>query len=134
MLRSVLSVVAAIAALTAASFAIELALEPILLKAFPQAFPDPSALSRNQWMRLVTFTYSPVCVAGGGYVTARIAPRLPVRQAAAMGLVQAALTIMAMFSLTELAPRWQWITSSVLCLPVAAAGGVLFSKRRFGSR
>src|SRR4029077_13556115 len=98
MFRSVLSVLAGIAVLTAASFAIEAAVSPLLLRVFPQALPNPAALLANHWVRILTFAYGLMCVAAEGYVSARIARRLPIRHAAAMGLVQAGLTIAAMLS------------------------------------
>src|SRR5579884_1408926 len=98
MLRSVLSVLAGIAVLTAASFGIEAALNPLLLKLFPQALPNAAALSANPWARALTFTYGFLCVASGGYIAARIAQRSPVRHAVAMGIVQAGLTIATMLS------------------------------------
>lgn len=63
MIRSVLSVLAGIAVLTVASFAIETALNPLLIWAFPEALPDPEALSSNLWVRALTFAYGLVCVA-----------------------------------------------------------------------
>ena len=57
MLRSMLSVLAGIVVLTVASFAIEAALDPLLLRLFPRALPDPAALSTNQWVRTFTFAY-----------------------------------------------------------------------------
>ena len=98
MVRSVLSVLAGIAVLTLVSFAMEAALDPLLLRAFPEALPGPEALSSNPWLRAVTFAYGLMCVAVGGYVAARVARRLPIRHAAAMGIIQAGLTVMAMLS------------------------------------
>jgi hypothetical protein len=127
MLRSVLSVLAGIAVLTAASFAIEAAVDPLLLRVFPQALPDPAALSMNQWVKALTFAYGFMCVALGGYVTARIARRLPIKHAAAMGIVQAGLTIVAMLSPeANHASRLQWIATAILSLPAAVVGGALY--------
>ena len=95
MVRSVLSVLAGIAVLTLASFAIEAALNPLLLQAFPEALPGPEALASNPWVRALTFAYGLMCVATGGYIAARVARRLPVTHAA---VIQASLTIMAMLS------------------------------------
>lgn len=126
MVRSVLSVIAGIAVLTLASFAIEAALNPLLLRAFPEALPGPAALSTNPWVRALTFAYGLICVAAGGYVTARVAPRLPVQHAAAMGIVQAGLTIMAMRSpIGNHASPAVWILTALLTIPAALAGGIL---------
>jgi hypothetical protein len=127
MLRSVLSVLAGIAVLTAASFAIEAAVDHLLLRLFAQALPNPKALSGNQWVRTLTFAYGFLCVAAGGYIAARLARRLPIRHAVAMGVLQAGLTIAAMLSPEgDHASRLQWITTAVLSVPVAAAGGIVY--------
>jgi hypothetical protein len=127
MVRSVLSVLAGIAVLTATSFAIEAALNPLLMRAFPEALPDPEALSSNPWVRAITFGYGLLCVAAGGYVAARVARRRPVTHAAVMGIVQAGLTIMAMLSpVSGHASRLQWMIIAVVSIPAALAGGVVY--------
>jgi hypothetical protein len=130
MLRSILSVLAGIVVLTAASFAIEAVLNPLLLRLFPQALPDAAALSSNPWVKALTFAYGLICVASGGYVAARIARRLPIQHAAAMGVVQAALTIAAMFSPegSHASPA-QWIFIAILSIPAALAGGSLYKRQ-----
>jgi hypothetical protein len=127
MLRSVLSVLAGIVILTTASFAIEAVVNPLLLRAFPQALPNTAALSSNQWVRILTFAYGLTCVAAGGYVAARIARRLPIKHAAATGILQAGLTMAAMLSPeANHASRMQWITIAILSIPAALAGGFLY--------
>jgi hypothetical protein len=129
MLRSVMSVLAGIVVLTASSFAIEAAVNPLLLRLFPQALPGPEALSMNPWVRTFTFAYGLACVAIGGYITARIARRLPIRHAAAMGIVQTGLTIAAMLSPeANHASPLQWITICILSVPAALAGGALYRR------
>ena len=130
MLRSMLAILAGIAALTVASFAIEAALNPLLLRAFPEALPGPEALASNPWVRALTFTYGLLCVAAGGYIAARVARRLPVQHAAAMGVVQAGLTIVAMLSpVANHASRSQWITIAIVSIPAALAGGIVYRGR-----
>jgi hypothetical protein len=71
-----------------------------------------------------------MCVAAGGYITARIARRLPIKHATAMGIVQAGLTILAMLSPEAgHASRLQWITIAILSIPAALAGGTLYKGR-----
>ena len=131
MLRSVLSVVAGIVVLTVASFAIEAALDPVLLWAFPQALPNPKTLHANQWVMGLTYAYGLLCVAAGGYVTGRLARRLPIGHAVAMGIVQAMLTVAAMFSPeSSHASTLQWILIAVLSIPAAVAGGAFYKRRR----
>ena len=106
-------------------------MNPLLLRAFPQVLPGPAALSSNQWVRMLTFAYGLICVGAGGYVAARIARRLPIRHAAAMGFLQAGLTIAAMFSPEgNLASRMQWITIAILSIPAALAGGLLYKGKK----
>jgi hypothetical protein len=131
MVRSVLSVLAGIVALTAASFAIEAVVNPLLLRAFPEALPGPAALASNHWVRAFTFAYGLICVAAGGYVSAWIARRFPIRHAAAMGILQAGLTIAAMLSPEgNHASRMQWIAIAILSVPAALAGGLLYKGKK----
>jgi hypothetical protein len=131
MVRSVFSVLAGIAVLTLTSFAIEEALNPLLIRAFPETLPGPEALAANPWVRALTFAYGLVCVAAGGYVAALIARRRPMTHAAAMGIVQAGLTILAMLSpVAGHATRLQWIVIAVSSIPAALAGGVVYKGRK----
>jgi hypothetical protein len=131
MVRSVLSVLAGIAVLTVASFAIEAALNSLLLRIFPGALPGPEALSSNPWVRALSFAYGLMCVAAGGYIAARVARRLPVRHAVVMGMIQAGLTIMAMLSpVGNHASRLQWVIIAILSIPAAVVGGVVYKGRK----
>ena len=130
MLRSILAVLSGIAALTVASFAIEAAVNPLLLRVFPEALPGPEALASNPWVKTLTFSYGFLCVAAGGYITARVARRLPVQHAAGMGLVQAGLTIVAMLSpVANHASRLQWILIALVSIPAALVGGIVYKGR-----
>lgn len=121
--------------LTAASFAIEAAVDPLLLRLFPRALPGAAALSANQWVRTFTFAYGFMCVALGGYIAARLARRLPFQHAAALGIVQAFLTIAAMLSpVGSHASLLQWMTTAILSVPAALAGGALYERRETRSR
>ena len=135
MVRSALSVLAGIAVLVLVSFAIELTLDPVLLRLFPEALPGPEALSSNLWVRALTFAYGLACVAAGGYIAARVARRRPVKHAAAMGIIQAGLTIMAMLSpVGNHASRLQWIITAVLSIPAALVGGLVYKGRQPNDR
>ncbi|MBB5058219.1 hypothetical protein HDF16_002933 [Granulicella aggregans] len=126
MVRSVLSILAGTVVLTVASFAIEAVLNLLLLRAFPHALPNAEALRTNLWARAVMFAYGFVCVAAGGYVAARIARRSPMTHAAVLGVIQAGLTVAAMFSPEgNHASRVQWTLTAVLSVPAALAGGAL---------
>ena len=131
MVRSVLSVLTGIAVLTIASFAIEAALNPLLLRAFPEALPGPEALASNPWVRALMFAFGLMCVATGGYIAARVARRLPVTHAPVMGVIQASLAIVAMLSpVGNHASRLQWVITAVLSIPAALVGGVVYKGRK----
>jgi hypothetical protein len=123
--RSILAVIAGIAVLTATSFAVEAAVDPLLMHAFPQALPNRAALSYNLPASVLLFAYTSLCIVAGGYVTAWIARRSPVWHAAAMGLVQEGLTVWAMASLGDIAPRRNWIVTLIVTIPMAICGGLL---------
>lgn len=125
MIRSALAVLAGIAALTVTSFAIEAVADPLLMRMFPAALPTREAIGQNAWSSLFMYAYTALCVAFGGYVTAWIAKRAPVRDALIMGVLQVGLTVMAMFSLREQGPLRNWVVAMVMTIPCAWAGGVL---------
>ena len=135
MVRSMLSVLAGIAVLTVASFAIEAALHPLLIWAFPETLPGSEALSSNPWVRTLTFAYGFVCVAAGACVTARVVRRLPITHAVVMGIIQAGLTIVAMLSpVGDHASPMQWILIAILSIPAALVGGVVYKGRKPNDR
>jgi len=125
MIRSILAVLAGIAVLTATSFAIEAVTNPLLLRMFPNALPNQSAISHNIPATLFLFIYTSLCVVAGGYVTAWIARRSQMLHASIMGGVQSLLTVWAMLSIPEQAPLRNWIASIVLTVPAAWCGGML---------
>ena len=75
------------------------------------------------------FTYTSLCVAAGGYVTAWLAKRAPVRHAAIMGAVEALLTVVAMMSFPGKAPLSVWIFGMLLTIPAAWAGGWFYVRK-----
>jgi hypothetical protein len=128
MLRSVLAVLAGLVVILITSFGIEAVANPLLAKML--GLPNEAALPHNMVVWLVTFSYSFVCVIGGGWVTARLAPKLPVRHALALGLIQSLLTIPAWLAFPAQAPIWGWILSMILVIPGAWLGGVLYARGR----
>jgi hypothetical protein len=122
-IRSVLAVLAGIVVLTALSFAIEAAVNPLLMRMF--SLPNEAALNQNVAVKVVTFAYSALCVAAGGYVTAWIARRSPVQHGLVMGAVEVALAILAMMKFPDQAPRWAWLLGMLMTIPAAYCGALL---------
>lgn len=134
MIRSICAILAGIVVLTVASFAIEAVANPLMLRLFPQALPNASAIPFNPLASLVTLLYTSLCVAAGGYVTAWIARRAPVQHAIVMGAVEVVLTVVAMLHFRGMAPLRNWIASIVLTIPLAWLGGALRAKHGSSSR
>jgi hypothetical protein len=128
MIRSILAVLAGIAVIVVTSFGIEAAVNPLLMRLFPDALPNEAAMSHNAAAWLFTFAYTFLCVVAGGYVAARLASRFPMRHAVALGLLQSALTIPAMITFPDKAPLWGWILSIVIVIPAAWLGGFLCAR------
>ena len=129
MIRSVSAVLAGIAVLTVLSFAIEAAADPLLLKMFPETLPDRAALSRNLPASLFMLAYTALSITAGGYVTAWLARRSPVRHAIIMGALEVGLTVLAMFAFPEQAPLRNWILSLTVIVPAAWWGGSIRARR-----
>ena len=129
MMRSIAAVLAGLIVLTVTSFAIEWAVDPLLLRLFPRALPNASALESNLWAALFMYFYTALCVAAGGYVTAWVARRGPVGHAVVMGLVELGLTVWAMKAVVVHAPLRNWIVGIVTVVPAAWCGGLLRAKQ-----
>jgi hypothetical protein len=125
MIRSILAVLAGIVVLTIASFAIEAAADPLLLKMFPQALPNQAAISYNLPASLFMIGYTTLCVAAGGYVTARLARRSGMLHAVVMGVIQVGLTVWAMEAFADKAPLRNWVLTMALTVPATWSGGKL---------
>src|SRR6185312_1575133 len=106
---SILAVVAGIIVLTAVSFAIE------------------AVVPASNWFMWV---YGMLSVVLGGYVTARLAPSVPLKHAIAMGALQAALTALSYFAPDHKVSVQQCILIAVVSFIAAVAGGFLFAVRK----
>ncbi|MDP9266770.1 MAG: hypothetical protein M3P27_00410 [Acidobacteriota bacterium] len=68
----------------------------------------------------------------GGYITARLAPRLPLRHAVILGVVGTVFALAglaATWNKPELGPRWYPIALVVTALPTCWLGGKLYRGR-----
>jgi hypothetical protein len=128
-LRSALAVLAGLAVLTLTSFAIEWAVDPLLMRLFPRALPTSSALNTNLYASLFMYFYTVLAVVAGGYVTAWIARQSPVRHAIAMGVIELALTLWAMQAAVTNAPLLNWVIGIVTVVPAAWLGGLLRARQ-----
>jgi hypothetical protein len=98
-----------------------------LLKVYPpwgEPMPSPGANALALAYRMV---YSVL----GGYVTARIAPRNPVKHAVILGSIGLVISILGVIVtlLMHLGPAWYPIGLAVTALPCSWLGGILYSKQ-----
>jgi hypothetical protein len=128
MLRSALAVFAGIVVLTITSFAMEAIADPLLTSLFPQSLPNHAAINRSLLASLFSLTCTLLCIAAGGYVTAWLARRSPVRHAIIMGAIEVAFTVWAMISFPEQAPLRNWILTMIATVPAAWCGGAIRAK------
>jgi hypothetical protein len=126
---SIAAIIAGIIVLTALSFAIEAVANPLMMRLFPHALPNASALKNSVAAHIVMFAYTFLSIVAGGYVTAWIAREHPVRDAVIMGAVEALLTAWLMSTAFHQAPLYSWIVGIVVCIPAAWLGGVLRASR-----
>ncbi len=138
MVRSILAVLSGFVALAIVSFAIEAAVDPLLMHLFPRALPNVAALSASVPARLWILSYTTFAVAAGGYVTAWLAPRFPVAHAAIMAAIEAAFTlfliVVAPFTQPHPALRWNWIVGVILMIPAACLGAWVEARRKAKTR
>jgi hypothetical protein len=119
--RSTLAVLAGFFACVILSLATDLILH--LLKIFPpsgEPMWDPG-------LNALALAYRCVYAVASGYITARLAPRNPMRHVWVLGfigLVMAVLGVLATSGM-NLGPRWYPISLAVTALPCVWLGGVL---------
>lgn len=83
----------------------------------------------SPWLNLLALTYRTVYTVLGGYVTARLAPRAPMRHVAILGvigLVAGTAGAVAAITLADLGPDWYPVALAVLGFPSVWAGGRLY--------
>jgi hypothetical protein len=126
--RSVLAVLAGIVAMSLVAFAIEIPLRALTVRAFPQTFPDQSALDTNVVWMLSQSLYTVPALMLGGYVTAWLAPRRALAHAIAMAVVQELLIVALIFKPPHPVPPWMWALTLTMTPVAIVFGGYLRSR------
>ena len=90
-----------------------------------QVFPPWGQPMYETGLLLLALAYRIVYGVVGGYVTARLAPRHPMRHALALGVVGLGLSTAGAIGMRDLGPSWYPIALVVSALPCAWLGGVL---------
>lgn len=66
----------------------------------------------------------------GCYLTAKLAPRHPMKHALILGLIGLALSSIGAIVAADLGPAWYAWTLAVISLPIAWLGGKLYERRK----
>ena len=97
-----------------------------------RVYPPWNEPMRDTGLNLLALSYRIVYTVLGGYITARLAPRNPMRHVwvlAGIGLVVGTLGVVATSGL-DLGPRWYPIAIAVTAVPCTWLGGVSPSQMR----
>jgi hypothetical protein len=87
----------------------------------PSRFPTDGAPTGSYLT--VNIAYSLVAALAGGYVSAWIAPRLPVQHAVALGVFTPVMSIVSAMQFGNRQPRWYQVLLAVLMPPAVVLGG-----------
>jgi len=122
--RSVVAVLAGFLAVAGLSLATDQVLH--MLEVYP-----PWGQTMSNQLFAVALAYRVVYTVAGGWITARLAPRSPMRHVrvlAVIGLIAGSLGVVAAFAVANLGPNWYPIGIAVTAYPLTWAGGKLGSR------
>ena len=122
--RSVVAVLAGFLAVAGLSLATDQVLH--MLEVYP-----PWGQTMSNQLFAVALAYRVVYTVVGGWITARLAPRSPMRHVrvlAVIGLIAGSLGVVAAFAVANLGPYWYPIGIAVTAYPLTWAGGKLGSR------
>jgi hypothetical protein len=88
-------------------------------------FPPPQAPPMSSPLFLLAFAYRFVFDVAGSYLTARLAPRRPMRHALVLGTIGLLLSIAGAIALWDAGPAWYPLGLAASALPCAWLGGRL---------
>lgn len=122
--RSIWAVVASALFIIIVTTVIDVVLH--LLGAYP-----PMDQPINDAQSVLGTSYRIVIGIAGGWLTARMAPRRPMKQALALGCIGAALGLVGLLVTwnKSLGPRWYPVAHVVLAIPETWIGGKIFESR-----
>jgi hypothetical protein len=120
--RSVLAVLVGVVTIVVLSIATDKILEAAGI------FPPPTAGLFETWMLVMALTYRSIYAVVGGYVTALLAPSLPVRHAIILGAIGIVASTLGAIQAWDMSPHWYPISLIVTALPCTWLGGTLQKK------
>jgi len=83
-------------------------------------------------LNLLALSYRIVYTILGGYITARLAPRNPVRHALILGIVGFVISLLGVIATIpmNLGPAWYPIALAVTAIPCTWLGGILYQRNQ----
>jgi hypothetical protein len=124
-LKSIGAVVAGFLSVAVLSVVTDMILEAVGI------FPPPSEAGLFvTWMLVLAFLYRSAYAVVGGYITARIAPNLPMRHVAVLGVLGTLGGIAGVVAGWDLSPHWYPIALAVTAFALVWYGGTLAAPKR----
>ena len=120
MARSITAVVVGFVFIGVLSFGADAAIKNMM----PDAF-GPTGRVESTPVLLLTIGYVLVFAVAGCYLTARLAPRNPMKHALVLGVLGLIFNVVGTVVMWEAAPAWYHIISLLLVMPAAWVGGQL---------
>ena len=124
MLRSILAVVVGYLFIGLLSFGADAGLR----SAFPDAY-SPTGRVDSLGILLLTMAYVAIIAIAGCYITARMAPRNPMKHALILGVLGVITQVAMWAQFWNTAPAWFHIVSALLVMPYAWIGGRIREKQ-----
>lgn len=83
-------------------------------------------------LNFLALAYRCVYTVAAGYITARLAPRNPMRHVWVLGSIGLTMAVLGLFATKDmnLGPRWYPIALAITALPCVWLGGLLFGRNR----
>ncbi len=127
-----LGVLRSVAAVIAGSVTIgvtALGADTILRKVAPAVFAS-GGQDGSPWVLFLILIYSVVFSGLGGFVSALLSGRSPMKHAIALGILQTIGSIAAVYQAGDALPRWYAAAVLIFPLPVISLGGFLRARKK----
>jgi H+/Cl- antiporter ClcA len=95
-----------------------------------RVYPPWGEPMREPGLNFLALAYRCVYTVAAGYITARLAPRNPMRHVWVLGFIGFATAVLGVIATSgmDLGPRWYPIALAVTALPLVWLGGILHRK------
>ena len=127
-LQSILAIAAGFMLIVVLAFGADTVLQAV----FPREFL-PAGNTHNQTLLAACVAYMAIFCALGSYVTARLAPRRPLRHALELGGLGLGLTLIPTILFWRETPDWYHFAILAAILPAAWLGGTLRERQLFSA-